>query len=305
MPLQFIGSCIVPFGFLVPVPSFLFPALSDLARRCSSGRPVPRVSDRTGDEASSCPDSSVFSAVPADGSSSRPDSRILQLGYPQIARLPRLSTSCLAVDERPGCPDRSIIWLYRRRRSRVAPNLTSFGGTVSNSPSRPGSSLLQPLPLMVLRVAPGAPSSGFAGGDSSGCPEALIPRLCRLVALRVSPNLPPSDICRFRSSGLPQIGFLGGSMMNPRFARTLHPRSIQLTFLQVAPKLPLPAAPRMNLQTHSGLAFLPTLRCSLNLYPLFACRRTGLLRTTINQFPIACRAGLQSVSLQGHQLLRE
>jgi len=130
----------------------------------------------------------------------------------------------------------------------------------------------------------------------SGRPKALVPRLCRLVVLRVSPGLPPSDICCFRSSGLPQIGFLSGSMMNPRFARTLHPRSIQLTSLQVAPKFHLPAAPRMNLQTQSSLAFLPTLRCFLNLYPLFACRRTGLLRTTINQFLIACRAGLQSVA---------
>jgi len=79
--LQFIGSCIVPFGVLIPVPSFPFPALSDLARRCSPGRPVPRVSDRTGDEAPSCPGSSVFPAVPVDGSSSCPDSRMPQLGF--------------------------------------------------------------------------------------------------------------------------------------------------------------------------------------------------------------------------------
>jgi len=192
-PLQFIGSCIVPFSFVVPVPSFLFPVLSGLARRCCPGRPAPRVSDRTGDEAPSYPGSSVF----------LPCQRMV------LRVAPIRASFSLALRKLPGCPSsllpalpsmrvrvapsHSVVWLYRRRRFRVAPNLTSFGGTVSNSPGCPGSSLLQPLPLMNLRVAPGLSSSGVAGGESFRSPQSSSPSA---VPIGGSPSFPGSAAFR-------------------------------------------------------------------------------------------------------------
>jgi hypothetical protein len=76
---------------------------------------------------------------------------------------------------------------------RVAPNLSSFGGTVSNSPGRPGSSLLQPLPLMNRRVAPGVSSSGFAGGEFFRLPRSSSPSA---VPIGGSPSFPGSAAFR-------------------------------------------------------------------------------------------------------------
>jgi len=115
------------------------------------------------------------------------------LALQQIARLPGLSASCLAADEGSGCPAPCIVWLYRRRSFRVAPNLTSFGGTVSNSPGCPSSSLLQPLPLMNRRVAPGLSSSGFAGGEFFRSPRSSSPSA---VPIGGSPSFPGSAAFR-------------------------------------------------------------------------------------------------------------
>jgi len=76
---------------------------------------------------------------------------------------------------------------------RVAPILASFGGAVSNSPGCPGSSLLQPLPLMNLRVAPGLSSSGFAGGEFFGLPQSSSPSA---VPIGGSPGSPGSAAFR-------------------------------------------------------------------------------------------------------------
>jgi hypothetical protein len=116
---------------------------------------------------------------------------------------------------------------------RVAPNLSSFGGTVSNSPGCPGSSLLQPLPLMNRRVAPGLSSSGFAGGEffrlpqssspsavpiggSPGSPGSAAFRHLPFPLLRVTPDRLPQRVddesplrSNFASSVYPADGFPG------------------------------------------------------------------------------------------------
>jgi len=85
-----------------------------------------------------------LSAVPAHGPSGRPDSRMPQLGSPQIARLPRLSASCLAADEGSGCPAPCIVWLYRRRifeLPRISRPSAVLSVTPQVAPARPCSSL--------------------------------------------------------------------------------------------------------------------------------------------------------------------
>ncbi len=173
--------------------SFLIPVLSGLARRRSSGCPAPRVSDRTGDEAPSCPGSSVF--LPCQ----RMDLRVAPIrasfslalrklpGRPGslLRALPPMSVRVAPFARSSGCTGDGGF--------RVAPNLSSFGGTVSNSPGRPGSSLLQPLPLMNRRVAPRVSSSGFAGGEFFRLPRSSSPSA---VPIGGSPSFPGSAAFR-------------------------------------------------------------------------------------------------------------
>jgi len=124
---------------------------------------------------------------------------------------------------------------------RVASNLASFSGSVSEAPGCPVSSLLQLRLPMSLRVSPNPESSGLptvslrvapnpllpawpwaqppgcpgcrafwpASGSVFGLPQILLPWPRRLVDLRVAPNFAPSGGAVSASSGRPDCCVYG------------------------------------------------------------------------------------------------
>jgi hypothetical protein len=110
---------------------------------------------------------SASSGLAGDGSSSYPESRILQRFQHSSSELPRSFASLVApADESPGLPGSCIFRLCRRRNLRVAPNLPSFGASGAGALGFPSALLIQMRLLVWLRVAPRPAPSGFASVPS-------------------------------------------------------------------------------------------------------------------------------------------
>jgi len=110
---------------------------------------------------------SASSGLAGDGSSSYPESRILQRPQRSGSELPRRFASLVApADESPGFPGSCIFRLCRRRNLRVAPNLPSFGASGAGALGFPSALLIQMRLPVWLRVAPLPAPSGFASVPS-------------------------------------------------------------------------------------------------------------------------------------------
>jgi len=72
-------------------------------------------------------------------------------------------------------------------------------------------------------------------GNVRVAPRILVHRRCRMVDLRVPPDFAPSGRSVSASPGCPASTATAGSMMSPRFARTLHPRAILRATPRVSP----------------------------------------------------------------------
>jgi len=110
---------------------------------------------------------SASSGLAGDGSSGRPEFRILQRIQRSSSELPRSFASLVApADEFPGYPGSCIFRLCRRRNLRVAPNLASFGASDAGALGFPSALLIQMRLPVWLRVAPLPAPSGFASVPS-------------------------------------------------------------------------------------------------------------------------------------------
>jgi len=209
--------------------------------------PYPASFGRAGDESSSCPESSVHSAVPETDFRVASNLASFSGTVDETPSCPGSSLGGIAWDESPGCPEFCISRLCRRwiselprishpsavsvRKLRVAPALRSslsppmrFRVAPIPASSGPGwrftklpwISHLPALPSVNLRVAPNFPPLARQLIKSPGCPKSSILQRCRRLILRVAPNPQPFGGAVSASPGCPASASTAGSMMSPR-----------------------------------------------------------------------------------------
>jgi len=181
VPLQLIGSSIVPSSLVTQVPGFPVPRSSGCAGLASPGCPAAASSSASGCASPRLPWAVRSSAVPAmrlrvasrlasfsaagGNSPGRPESSLHHASPPGVsAGLPRFP-------HLPAVP---------AMEPRVAPRFPSFSAAVG------GILRVAPCPLSFScasrcfrRVAPASTPSGCASDGASGCPASRILRRCR------------------------------------------------------------------------------------------------------------------------------
>jgi hypothetical protein len=263
------------------------PASSDWASNAPSGRPVLAFLQPRRRRICELPRILGPFGCTGDGSSSRPEFRILQrCRFHWSFESPRFfSSSCNASDVGLRLPLVLHLRLYRRWDLQVAPNLSSFGGADCPTFGFPLRSVLRyrrrsaflvplcrfpqianlPAPAGGRPSFPGVAPSVFAIVESSGRPESssLARRRANFkVALNLrslgvavglifeSPRISFLQLCRLCILRLPRFRIYGWvDDESPACPRTLHPR----------------LAPRMNLRVQRVRHSLPDSPCSLNL----------------------------------------